>query len=77
MKTLIVYELVPEKTFFLVDGDRSELHGCFINTESAEKFSEAIREEVSDAKWIPEVQLPFDTSALQETLKVVHCGFIL
>lgn len=79
MKTLIVYELVPEETkFFIVDGDRSELNGCFVNTEDEEKFSAAIRREVGDISqnehWA-EVKAPVSLSG--GDFVVVHCGFVL
>jgi hypothetical protein len=75
MKTLIVYELVPEQTkFFLVDEDASRLNGCFENTVGCEKkFSKAVRDEVSLGAWGNEVQLPL---TLTDTI-VVHCGFML
>lgn len=80
MKTLIVYELVPEATkFFLTEGYRSELHGCFINSQGPEQkgFSAEIRKEVGDGSdnehWT-EVKMPFICS---EEIVVVHCGFIL
>lgn len=75
MKTIIVYEMVPEKTqFFMVDGDRSELNGCFINTKDGERFSEAVQAEVSEAKWGKELLPPFELSG---PAKIVHCGFFL
>lgn len=76
MQTLIVYEIVPEETkFFLVPGDRSELHGCFCNTVGVEKkFSKKIVAEVSEPAWGEELKLPF---RLDADTKVVNCGFVL
>lgn len=82
MKTLIVYELVPEDTkFFIVDGDRSDLNGCFVNTTEGErKFSQEILDEVSSASGWGEALKPpleFFPKGIPDGLVVVHCGFIL
>lgn len=80
-KTFIIYELVPEETkFFVADGHRSELDGCFINTKSQEEFSLKVREEVSagseNEHWIP-VTLPFVMDGTAASFVAVHCGFML
>ena len=77
MKTLIVYELVPEETkFFIVEGDRSDLNGCFVNSKRAEEFSPAIREEVGRGdQWGAAVETPITSSG--EIQRIVHCGFFL
>lgn len=81
MKTLIIYELVPEDTkFFIVDGDRSDLNGCFVNTvESSRKFSQEIQDEVSAASWGEAIKPPltFQPKGIPDGLIIVHCGFIL
>lgn len=82
MQTLIVYELVPESTkFFLVDGDRSDLNGCFVNTvETSRNFSQEIQDEVSAAStWGEGLKTPLKITQLagEGELIIVHCGFIL
>ena len=80
MKTLIVYELVPEETkFFVVDGDRSDLNGHFVNTVNWES---TIPPDLHDQLSEPEqhfgapVKMPL-TWPWKDGLVVVHCGFLL
>lgn len=74
MKTLVIYELVPEETkFYILDGDRSDLNGHFIN--GADVPSE-LAEELSNAWEGREVQAPVVLDP-KETWTVVICGFIL
>lgn len=79
MKTLIVYETIPdgETKFFLVDGDRFELDGCFINTVGVEKkYTAKILAEVSTAEvWGVPLKTPFMMTGTQP-VRVVNCGFI-
>jgi hypothetical protein len=81
IKTLIVYELVPEDTkFFLVDGDRSDLDGCFVNSIDWDtNLPEKIGEEVGDGdKWGEPLKTPLSLTFKEgEKLRVVHCGFLL
>lgn len=75
MKTLIIYELIPEETkFFVVEGDRSDLDGCIVNSTADKKFSDKIRDEVSSALWGEELKTPL---MISEPHRVVHCGFML
>lgn len=77
MKTLIIYELVPEETkFFVVKGDRAELDGLFVNSIGAEKFSKSLREEVATADWGAPLKTPL-LVAEHGITRIVHCGFIL
>ncbi len=78
MKTLIVYEIVPEQTkFFLVDGDRSDLNNCFVNTvETGRAFSQEIQDEVGAANtWGEALRPPLKLN--EPVLRVVSCGIII
>lgn len=81
MKTLIVYEEVPESVkFFLADGDRSALNECFVNSTDSKKFAPEVRQEVGDGArnehWT-EVKLPLRFDLQEQEIIVVHCGFFL
>ncbi len=73
MKTLIVYEMVPEETkFFVVEGDKRYLDGKFVN--STDELSEEVLNELSEPKWGDELNTPL---ALEGIGFVVHCGVFL
>lgn len=76
MKTLIIYEMVPEETkLFLVDGDRSDLDGHFVNSTGPD-IPEAIEAElVSADTWGKELKTPLTMDVVG--LVVVRCGFFL
>lgn len=76
MKTLIIYEEVPDRTrLFLVDGDRRDLNGHFVN--STANIPENIHNELCDPERFfgKEVKPPVAYSG--DMLYIVHCGFLL
>ena len=83
MKTLIVYEDVNDAEgrveFFLTDGDRSELHNCWVGTADCAKFAPKVREEVGNGPnnehWT-EVRLPLLLAFQQHDVVVVECGVL-
>lgn len=79
MKTLIVYSLIPEETkFFLVDGDRRELNGLFIN--STEDIPEHLEDELSSGtEWGTELETPLVLDVVDDDcgFVIVNCGFVL
>lgn len=81
MKTLIVYENVPEgpTLFFFTDGDRQELNGCFVNTVKSAEFDPKIREEVGNGveneHWSL-VKAPLVLPVQNQQITVVNCGFV-
>lgn len=79
MKTLIVYSLIPEETkFFLVEGDRRDLNGLFVN--STDDIPEELEEEIAQGnRWGGELLIPaaLDLQIDGPQLLIVHCGFVL
>jgi hypothetical protein len=76
MKTLVIFELVPEETkLYLFEGDRRELNGHFINGEPVPQAIEAELGKIGEGEYkANEVQAPIKLDS--ETFVVV-CGFYL
>ena len=74
MKSLVIYEMVPEETrLYLLDGDYSRFSGHFVNTTN--EIPEDIAEQLSngfDEKFRVESPVKLDSETI-----VVLCGFIL
>lgn len=83
MKTLIVYELIPESTqIYLVDGDKRNLHNKFINYTEEDEMTDAEVEELTNQNdWGEPIYNDEQPGAIKlpktDELYIVVCGMVI